>query len=663
MVKPWYSGAPAVRTRARWNTFGSGGDDSQTRLLGLGNPARETDEARPIPVKLASHYAEAVFADLPVAYYRFQESSTLQPALDATGHGYDGTYGAVSLLQQSALDYESTDTAMGVTSSSGMVSAATPEAPTGHTIEMWAKLPSPTGGSGQDYMLSRGHLLQMTPGVSIGASTGRITYSTYTGTDFSGSGLSVITPAGVSYYDGLWHHIVGTAELSGSQVIIRLYIDGQLIGSNTRNATSFPQPTNPTIGIGQLNYTTSNNARGGYDEVAWYDRALSEGRIQAHYNAAKNPRTSNPPQVYPLGVVAEADLARALTRRSLLKQAIVQIGEADFARPLLVNRSIPIGRAVETDMPRPVGSKGDVLAPLGRAIELDVASGLIARIQTGVQIARQVEVSEARSIALGLGRTAVPLVRSEESTAAHSLAPRVDLVKEVAPPEYFEVARTLGVGAGPIVGAVGMPETHDEARGPFGTIMRLEVLATDPNTALPLTVVAGPVACALTQPHETSDVGALEPHLVTVLPLRRPSALEEPLALGLIKPLPCPAEHSEVSPLGVRATYARELGRLSSLDLANRLAAYSHFRGGIGRQVQLEQARALGIVLGLTLQDSLDQAQALQLVRTMIRRRIFIDGELQLVEFLGVWDGIRLRSAREQAWDGERVREFETEMA
>ncbi len=82
--------------------------------------------------------------------------------------------------------------------------------------------------------------------------------------------------------DGSWHHVVAVRAASTSK--IHIYVDG--IEENSTTATyadGFDSPT-AALNIGWLNRSSHFNFDGILDEVALYDRALSAGEVQQHYN-------------------------------------------------------------------------------------------------------------------------------------------------------------------------------------------------------------------------------------------------------------------------------------------------------------------------------------------------------------------------------------------
>jgi hypothetical protein len=82
--------------------------------------------------------------------------------------------------------------------------------------------------------------------------------------------------------DGSWHHVAAARDAGANE--IRIYVDGQEEDSTTATyANGFDSPT-AALNIGWLDLSGGFHFNGIVDEVALYDRALSAGEIQQHYN-------------------------------------------------------------------------------------------------------------------------------------------------------------------------------------------------------------------------------------------------------------------------------------------------------------------------------------------------------------------------------------------
>ena len=84
--------------------------------------------------------------------------------------------------------------------------------------------------------------------------------------------------------DGLWHHVVGTFDAG----ISKIYIDGVLRNTCDYSSVTTVCPKRiDTVYIGQF-WAGGYGVPGDLDEVAIYDRALSESEIQSHYSKTKD---------------------------------------------------------------------------------------------------------------------------------------------------------------------------------------------------------------------------------------------------------------------------------------------------------------------------------------------------------------------------------------
>jgi hypothetical protein len=225
-------------------------------------------------------YVNAVLADSPVAYWRLGEAPGATTAVDATGHGNNGTYNGVTLGTDSGLE---TDANTSATFSSGS----------------WANVGDAGGFDGGDFTveawistITDDTTVMYRPDSvrgsnwSIGVdSTGRITAqvvnpdSPFTPLFFGGAG-----PA-IQVDDGAWHHMV----VSNDAAYIRIWVDG--VEQDTAKvvqecpkagcALAFdpPAPTTP-VRIG-------NGFVGDVDEVAVYNHVLSNARMNAHYTSGE----------------------------------------------------------------------------------------------------------------------------------------------------------------------------------------------------------------------------------------------------------------------------------------------------------------------------------------------------------------------------------------
>jgi len=220
-------------------------------------------------------YAQEVLMDSPLAYWRFNETSGTV-AVDSSGNGNDGTYvGNVMLRAQGAIanDPDTSVTFDGATawmSAGDVFSFADAGA---CSFEVWAQ---PVLDMGYHDVLSRtdrqgnsttGYLMYIEPQPAP-----MMDFALYS------AGTGNIAESNIDIEGGTFTHMVGVYD--GTMVYI--YSNGVLQDSKP---TSFPIPTtsNPFI-VGAQSGGMTAWFHGQLDEVAVYGTALSQTRIQAHYN-------------------------------------------------------------------------------------------------------------------------------------------------------------------------------------------------------------------------------------------------------------------------------------------------------------------------------------------------------------------------------------------
>lgn len=101
---------------------------------------------------------------------------------------------------------------------------------------------------------------------------------------------TVASPAGTSYADGNWHHVVATLSSAG----MALYLDGQLVASDASTTTAEPLSGYWKIGCGKLltwlngdgsNYDGPYYFTGSIQYAAVYSTALTATQAKEHYLA------------------------------------------------------------------------------------------------------------------------------------------------------------------------------------------------------------------------------------------------------------------------------------------------------------------------------------------------------------------------------------------
>ncbi len=100
--------------------------------------------------------------------------------------------------------------------------------------------------------------------------------------------------------DGDWHHVAAVRD--GAAGTSKIYVDGQLEGSHTYTYTS-GFGSDAVLDIGWLNLDSGFHFSGMIDEVAIYQRALSEVEIRSHYYLVRQycGMCATPVRIMPLG--------------------------------------------------------------------------------------------------------------------------------------------------------------------------------------------------------------------------------------------------------------------------------------------------------------------------------------------------------------------------
>ncbi|MGA2865568.1 MAG: LamG-like jellyroll fold domain-containing protein [Verrucomicrobiota bacterium] len=266
-------------------TTGDAGVYTVTATNGLGSasagPATIT-----IPASASGSYEAAIVADAPEAWWRLDEASGSTTMWDAMGR-HDGYYTNVSgnpvTLGAAGALFNDADTAVSFDGSAsyGVVPFSSKLNGRNFTLECWARTTDLTeelcpvsssfsskgewffSGSGPDYSFPSG---------------------SWNGGVYS-DGLGYFVPSTVAadaVVSGQWTHLVMTDD--GSWIYV--YINGEWDGDSYYD---FDRNDSGPLVIGAL----GNNAgspvvdlfKGQVDEVAVYTKALSQARIQAHYQA------------------------------------------------------------------------------------------------------------------------------------------------------------------------------------------------------------------------------------------------------------------------------------------------------------------------------------------------------------------------------------------
>ena len=142
------------------------------------------------------------------------------------------------------------------------------------SIELWAKMDPSDSCAGNDVMIGRDGSGNLHWWVGCLNSSNLAYFGLR-----DNSGHYEGTTSSTAVNDGVWHHIVAVRDNATDQN--RIYVDGSLQGTTDYDYSGGFAGSAP-LSIGSLN--TGYRFKGQIDEVAVYDRSLTETEILTHYN-------------------------------------------------------------------------------------------------------------------------------------------------------------------------------------------------------------------------------------------------------------------------------------------------------------------------------------------------------------------------------------------
>lgn len=226
----------------------------------------------------ASGYANAVLADRPANFWRFNDKSGTT-LVDSAGAEDLAAGSGVGLRADGAVSAEATGagtfngTAAGVAVNRGIQ-----RGPDNFTAEAWVRTTT-SGGK----IIGFGNVASGTSKV-----TDRNVYMDNAGRIYFGvwNGAIRTINSGTGFNDGRWHHIVATLGSGG----MALYIDGARAAFRTdvtraRTFDGYWRIGSDLVGTWPSK-PTSGSMKGDIDEVAIYPAALGLQQIQSHYQAS-----------------------------------------------------------------------------------------------------------------------------------------------------------------------------------------------------------------------------------------------------------------------------------------------------------------------------------------------------------------------------------------
>jgi hypothetical protein len=246
----------------------------EIEVFPTGTPLVELDD---------SPYANAVLADTPVHYWRFEESSTDDPALDQLGN-QDGEYaGEIQLLQPSVS--ERLGSAMRSDGENGShvdLGEDGPMVENSITVEAWVNLDDDATSQFAPIVSRWDGSFELDVNVPDGGFVDMVIRNTDN---------AFLDPASEEPLElGSWHHVVGIfdGETDGGEGIGRVYVDG-VMGVEFEGGGDL-QNMGGDDGHWYIGRTRTPESDFGWkgliDEVAIYDYALSEDQILNHFRIA-----------------------------------------------------------------------------------------------------------------------------------------------------------------------------------------------------------------------------------------------------------------------------------------------------------------------------------------------------------------------------------------
>jgi hypothetical protein len=303
-------------------------------------------------------YQTAVMADQPRGYWRLGEHAGAGTALDASGHGHNGTYvnvfpgadneGAVLDDPDTAAHFPSTIDM----SHSDEIQLGWPAglwlAGTTFTVEAWVRTEQLNGAIITD---DDGYH-DSPPAWRVHVSDGRIGTLSLDGKFIRhGFGPSVRVD------DDEWHHVVAVFDPGQNT---RIYVDRVRNGKQDLVRpyvpTMFPPEQTDTAGITIGDGNGYANFNGYIDEVALYPAPLSGARVRAHYAAAQGGPARYADEVSGAGANAWWRLGEAAGATT----AVDEMGESNGSY-----------RNVSTGVPGALTNDGDTAARFGGANPTD----------------------------------------------------------------------------------------------------------------------------------------------------------------------------------------------------------------------------------------------------------------------------------------------------
>ncbi len=270
-------GVVLTQSDLSWTSANFWTGTNPTSSYSYANSYTPNPDPTPIAQCPCNQYQAAVLASGPYAYWPLNET-TGTVAADISGSGLNGTYyGLVTLNQPGPLSASSNHAVLfggsGTVAKVTMATSAVWNRSNGQafSVETWIK-PNWTGGY-RDIIVNRG-------------TSGTYNWILYQhATDGSlqlhgaAQNKSTFIPP-----NGVWSHVVATVDTSS---VSRLYVNGVLV--QTVAGYAFGASPGSVVHIGNGPSDVNEPFNGSMDDVALYNKTLSQAEISAHYAARTQP--------------------------------------------------------------------------------------------------------------------------------------------------------------------------------------------------------------------------------------------------------------------------------------------------------------------------------------------------------------------------------------
>lgn len=279
------AGADAARVGA---SSSSGGTAANGSTSSGGSGTTQPDGSVP---SADDAYAQVVLADAPVAYWRFGESTgTL--AKDEIGNAHPGTFWGGFELGVPGITAANSAARFDGSGCVGVGEFFRFPGRVAYSAEGWVKI-SEYGAEGTRIISTEGYPTGIRSGWNLSASYGDTGYPYFDawsseGTDnqYVMGAYSKVSPEQGKLLLDEWNHVVGTFDDEAESV----WVNGVLRDRVKQSALARPNQGTFTIGCaGNGSGPVYLGVHGAVDEIAVYDKVLSDAQIAAHYAAGKSP--------------------------------------------------------------------------------------------------------------------------------------------------------------------------------------------------------------------------------------------------------------------------------------------------------------------------------------------------------------------------------------